>query len=502
MKKENIIIGTLILTAATTLTRLIGFVFRIYLANTMGAEGMGLYQLTLSFYMLMVTLATSGINIAVSRLMSEEIALSHWSNARKVLYQAMSISVVTGFASAFFMYTFAGYIGVNVLKDSRTVTALTYLVPTLPVMAVSSCYKGYFYAVRKVIRPASAQVLEQIIRVFVIFSIMESYLPKGLEYACAAVAIGMVAEEIFSFIYIWFLYVIDKKPYAGKCKGRGDNMMLSILGVTIPLAATSYLNSALRMVENILIPMRLTLYGVTSGAAMELYGMLKGMVLPLLFFPSSFLTSLASMLIPSVAGANVSMNERKVTRTLSQVLHFTLISGILIVAVFICYSYEIGMAVYNNSQVGIMLRIISLVCPFMYLNMVISSMLNALGEQVSSFKINVIESVIKISIIYFLMPVYGFNAYLLALFLTTILNTILYMARLLQVSCILFDISNWIFKPMLAAAASSLLSRGLFTSVLGTSAGSLAALISAVLILSAVYLILLMAGGCLKGIRR
>jgi stage V sporulation protein B len=491
MKKENLILGTLILTVATTITRVVGFIFRVYLANVLGAEGIGLYQLILSFYMLMVTLSTSGIRIAVSKLMSEELALHHYSNAKKVLNQSIILSLFTGFFAAFLMYYFSNYVGVNILKDERTVLSLLYLVPSLPVIAVSSCYKGYFYAVGKVAKPASAQILEQVIRVFVIFSIMNYYLPKGLGYGCAAVSIGMTIEEIFSLIYIWFLYAIEKKPYTNKNKTTPDNMIYKILEIAIPLSATAYVNSILRMVENILLPSRLILYGDSTITAMSLYGMIKGMVLPLLFFPSSFLTSLASILIPSVAGDNATSNEKKVTYTLSKVLHFTALSGILVVSIFLCFPNEIGMTVYNDSQVGVMLKIISFVCPFMYLNMVIASMLNALGEQVSSFKINIIESILKISIIYFLIPLYGFNAYIFALFITTLLNTILYLIRLLQVSCIIFDVSNWVFKPIIAAIIASITSRILFTLFLTSSISKVIALISSIIILSLLYLVIL-----------
>jgi len=491
MRKENLILGTLILTVATTITRIIGFIFRIYLANKLGAEGMGLFQLILSFYILMVTISTSGIRIAVSRLISEELAMHHYSNAKNVLHQSIYLSFFTGLIAAFIMYYFSNYIGTKILKDERTILSLLYLVPSLPVIAVASCYKGYFYAVGKVTKPASSQVLEQLIRVFVVFSIMGLYLPKGLGYGCAAVSIGMTLEEIFSFIYIWFLFIIDKKPYPAKLKTKPDKMLCKILTIAIPLSASANVNSLLRMVENILIPSRLILYGSSTVNAMSLYGMIKGMVLPLLFFPSSFLTSLASILIPSVAGDNAISNEKKVTYTLSKVLHFTALSGILVVSIFLCFPNEIGMSVYNDSQVGVMLKIISFVCPFMYLNMVVASMLNALGEQISSFKINIIESILKISIIYFFIPIYGFNAYIFALFVTTLLNTILYLIRLLQVSCIIFDVSNWIFKPIVAATISSITSRILFMVFLSNTSSVLFALISSITILCLIYLLFL-----------
>ncbi|WP_019227331.1 polysaccharide biosynthesis protein [Sedimentibacter sp. B4] len=488
MKNEKLIIGTLVLTAATTIVRIVGMAFRIYLANVLGAVGIGLYQLILSVYFLMVTLATSGIRVAVSRLISEELSLGRYSNAKKVLSQSIFLSLITGIASAFLLYYFANDIGVEFLNDQRTVLALLYLAPSLPFIAVSSCYKGYFFALGKVVKPSIVQVVEQLVRIAVIFSIMDLFLPRGIEYGCAAVSIGMTVEELFSLVITWFFYIFDKKPYSGKTFKKADNMIFKILKISVPLSGTSYLNSILRTVENAMIPARLLLYGISTEAAMSLYGMIKGMVLPLLFFPSSFLTSLSSILIPSVAGDNAMSNEKKVSSTLSKVLHFTAISGILVVSIFVVFPTEIATAVYNDTQVGLLLKMISFVCPFMYLNMVISSMLNALDEQVSSFKINIVESVLKISIIYFFVPVYGFDAYLFALFLTTILNTFLYLAKLLKVSCIVFDISNWIFKPLAAAFISGFSSRVLFKMFVQNSHNNIFSLVSAITILLLLYL--------------
>ncbi len=492
MKREKIIIGTLILTVATTSVRFVGMFFRIYLANTIGSEGMGLYQLILSFYFLMVTLATSGIRVAISKLISEEVALGNYSNAKKVLHQSIGISIFTGFAAGFILYYFADYIGTHILNDGRTVLALLYLAPSLPIMAISNCYKGYFYALGKVTKPSIIQMTEQFVRIFLIIYLMGTFLPRGLEYACAAIAIGMTAEEIFALFLVWFFYIFDKKPHSIKQQKKSPNMIFKILGIAVPLSATSNMNSILRTVENTLIPARLLLYGLSSETAISLYGMIKGMVLPLLFFPSSILTSLSSLLIPAVAGDNALSNEKRVSRTLSQVIHFTTISGIWVVAVFVSFPSEIAMAVYNDHQVGLMIKLISYVCPFMYLNMVISSMLNALGEQVSSFVVNVVESVLKISIIYVFVPVYGFNAYLFALFITTILNTILYLFRLLQVSSIVFDISNWIFKPVFAAVIAGFVSKYSFVLFMQTS-HHIFSLISSMIILSLLYLMGLIA---------
>ena len=106
----------------------------------------------------------------------------------------------------------------------------------------------------------------------------------------------------------------------------------------------------------------------------------------------------------------------------------------------------------------------------------------------SSFKINIIESILKISIIYIFVPIYGFNAYLFSLFLTTILNTILYLTRLLKVSCVVFDISNWIFKPIVAGATAGFLSKFLYNLFTLNSSNNIFSLVSSIIILMLLYL--------------
>jgi len=487
--KENIIKGTIILTITTIIIRTIGFVFRIYLANAIGAEGIGLYQLIMAFYMLTVTLATSGISVAVSRIVAEEIAKNKYQNAKKALKLSLIISLITSGIATVVLFFGAEPVSIYILKDARAILPLKYLAPSLPLLAFSACYRGYFFAVRDVVKPTTAQVLEQIVRIFVTVYLIKSIRVDNIIYACSAATIGMTAGELISYIYIVFLYYIDKK-YKSK-KQNTDKILFNMLYISIPVAGTSYLNSALRLLENALIPIKLVASGMEVSSAMSIYGMIKGMVLPILFFPTSFLSSLATMLLPSLSSANVNNNEKHITYTLSKVLHFTSISGILVVSLFMLFPYELGNALYNSTEVGTLIRILSFLCPFMYLNMVVTSVLNALGEQVSSFKINLIESIIKIMMIFFLVPKYGFTAYLFALFITTILNTILYIYRLLKVSYIIFDISNWVFKPILAAIISGLISKLLYSAIYTNILSLNKSLILSIASIGIIYLILL-----------
>lgn len=519
--KENIIKGTLILSITSIIIRSIGFVFRIYLANTIGAEGIGLYQLIMAFYMLSITFATSGISLAVSRIVAEEMAKNKQQNVKKALRISILLSLITSGIATVILFFGAEYISVYILKDARAILPLKYLAPSLPFLAFSACYRGYFHAVRNIVKPSSAQVLEQFVRIFVTIALLKLVEVGNVVYACCAAMIGMTAGEVISYIYIWLLYRIDsflngenfikrifsrlsrknttpnysnnsaKNIFAKNPFKKPDKLLLNMLSISIPVAGTSYLNSVLRLLENTLIPIKLIASGMTVSSAMSIYGVIKGMVLPILFFPTSFLSSLSTILMPSLSSDNVNNNDKHMTYTLSKVLHFTSISGILVVSFFMLFPYELGDALYSGIHVGYLIRILSFLCPFMYLNMVIGSVLNALGEQVNNFKINLIESIIKILMIFFLVPIYGFKAYLLALFVTTVLNTILYMYRLLKVSYLIFDVSNWVFKPILAATISGLITRimyiGIFKSQFSTNVSLILSMVSIVLI----YLVLL-----------
>jgi stage V sporulation protein B len=488
--RENIIKGTLILSITSIIIRSIGFVFRIYLANTIGAEGIGLYQLIMAFYMLTITLATSGIGVAVSRIVAEEIAKNKPQNVKKALRMSIVLSLITSGLATLILFFGAEYISINILKDARAILPLQCLAPSLPFLAFSACYRGYFHGARNIVKPSSAQVLEQIVRILVTIWLLRLIEVGDVVQACSVAMIGMTAGEVISYIYIWILYRIDsflKKSKANKT----DKMLPYMLSISMPVAGSSYLHSILRLVENTLIPIKLIASGMTVSTAMSIYGIIKGMVLPILFFPTSFLSSLAAMLLPSLSSDNVNKNDKHMTYTLSKVLHFTSISGILVVSFFLLFPYEIGDALYTDIQVGSLIRILSFLCPFMYLNVVIGSLLNALNEQVNNLKIHIIESAIKILMIFFLVPIYGFKAYLLALFITTILNTILYMYRLLKVSYLIFDVSNWVFKPMMAATISGLTARIFYIAIFKNMFSSSISLVITFIIIVLIYTVLL-----------
>ena len=163
MKRFTFLKNAMILTVTSLLLRTVGIFFRVYLSNKIGAEGMGLYQLIISIYVLASTFATSGISTGVTRLIAEEAGRGTRRSIRRILRRAMFVSVLIGMVSAAAMVFGADWISRYWLHDTRAVPALKILSVGLPFMGISSCLRGYFIARRKVSCSSNAETAQYIV---------------------------------------------------------------------------------------------------------------------------------------------------------------------------------------------------------------------------------------------------------------------------------------------------------------------------------------------------
>lgn len=454
--KKALLVNTLILTGTSLLLRTVGMSFRVYISNKIGAEGMGLYQLILSVYIMAITLATSGISIAVTKLVAEEKAKGQGASARGILKKSLVLGSTFGLLALIFLFFGADYISVAWLKDERTVLPLKILALSLPFIGISSCLKGYFIAEKKAIKPASSQILEQFTEIFVVVNILNIFLPRGLEHACAGIVIGITASEAVSCFYMIALYFLEKnrKSKHGALSVKPKNVFKRIFSMSLPVAASSYVRSGLYTVENILIPSGFEKSGTSKEASLAEFGMLKSMVLPLLVFPSALLSAFSTLLIPELSEANALNQKSRVNYIVSRVLQMTLLMSILVSGVFIAFSGELGMAVYHSEKTGVMLRVLAPLVPLIYLDMVVDGMMNGLNQQMSSLKYNIIDSLTRIVMFYYLIPLKGVAGFIIVLFSSNILNSFLSINRLLKVTMLKINFLSLILMPALSATAS------------------------------------------------
>ena len=461
LKKKIFIKNAFIMTATALILRTIGIFFRIYMSNKIGAEGMGLYQLIFSVYMLGSTFASAGICTAVTRLVTDELVCGTKKSVRGILRKAVGLSVLIGVISALLIFFGADPISRYWLMDLRAVPALKVLCFSLPSMGVSSCLRGYFIARRKAASPSRAQIFEQLVRIGVVMFLLDRFVAMGLTYACAAVMAGDALAEIASCLYLATGYFRDQRkvnPPVRPPQKQAHGVVYRLMAIAGPITAGRYLNTLLRTIENILVPNTLAKFTQSKEQALSSFGALKGMAMPLLFFPSSFLNSLSTLLIPEISEANALHQKAKVNRAVGLTLHITLLSSILISGLFTMFAQELGMVIYGSDEVGFLLKVLAPLMPVMYVDSVVDGMLKGLNQQVSSLKYSFLDSASRIVMIIFLVPARGMEGFLLIMVLSNLLICSLNTHRLLTVTGLKIPWSQWVLKPVLAMATAAAVS--------------------------------------------
>ncbi|MDR2939099.1 MAG: polysaccharide biosynthesis protein [Clostridiales bacterium] len=498
MKRKGIVFSALILTLAGVITRLLGFVYRIYMSNIIGAEGIGLYQLITPLYSLAWSISCSGFTTTISKYTAQERAKKEYGNMGLILKQCVIITSGIGFILSLVFYFFTDLIAINVLHEPRTILALKILSLCFPFMAAGSSIRGYFFGLQESTVPAISQVVEQCVRMAVVFSLAGLFMPLGLEYACAAAIIGIAVGEVISFIYVFVAYkkfktknTLTKKPSYSPSKSLN-----LILLMAFPLTLNRVTSSLLSTVENILIPQRLILYGATAAQSMAQYGQLAGMAMPLVYFPTAFLVALSISLVPAVSEATALKNTTHIKSTIKKILLSTMVLGFGAAALFSVFSKVLGLLIYKQ-DIGDMLFFLGVMCPFLYLQVVLSGILNGLGQQAFIFRNSLVSSAINIGFIYFLTPFYGVYAFILGWFVSLIFVTLLELLKIKSTLGLDLDLFKWFILPAICSLASGLSVNLVYIDIISIFGGLTGFIISA-LILALSYLALILLTGCIE----
>ena len=324
MYRQTIIKGAIILTIANIITRIIGFFYRIYMAKTIGAEGMGLYQLITPIYLLVWSVSASGLSTTMSKLTAQEKARGYMGNVKRLLHLSILGTIIMSLIFSLILYNFSENIALTIVKDARTALSLRIISLCFPFMSAGSVLRGYYLGLQNTAISAISQVLEQCVRMVVIYLLAGFLIPKGLEYACSAAVWGMAIGEVISFLYVLIYYLSKHKKYSLPILSYKGALSM-ILAMAVPLTLNRMAGSLFSTAENILLPQQLQVYGLTQGESISLLGRLTGMAMPLITFPSSLLTALATATMPAISESYALKNHKRIKSTLHQSLTFTAI---------------------------------------------------------------------------------------------------------------------------------------------------------------------------------
>ena len=424
MKTLKILIfNTLILLFSSIILQIIGTFFNVYISNTIGEKAVGVFSLVMSVYSFGITLASAGINIATTRVVSEELACNNELGAKKAAKKATLLSLIFGICASIIFYLLSDFITVKCLHNFVSKNVIYLICIALPFISMSSAINGYFTAVRRVYKNAFAKFFEEFIKIICTAFLLNSLLPVRIDFACYSLILADVISEVLSFLYLYILYILDKKGKLVRSRYRDlDSYNKRILRITIPVALTSYLRSGLSTIKQLLIPTSLQKSGMNSSNALISYGIVNGMAMPIIMFPVILITSFSSLLIPEFARYNIEKNDKKIKGVSRIILISTLIFSTFVSIFIFVFSDKLSTLIYKKLEIAKYLRLLSPLIIIMYLDIVIDSILKGLDAQVSVMAINVFDCIISIAFIYFLVPILGFNGYIISIFISEVID--------------------------------------------------------------------------------
>jgi stage V sporulation protein B len=469
--KQTYVKNAAILTASSLVLRVAGMGFRIYLANTLGDQGVGLYELIIAFYGVFITLATSGVAVASTRLFTEE--LSREPAAAKSMARLLSATAIgLGCVAAAAQWILADVAAQYWLGDIEAAEAIRAAAPSLPFMAFAAVLRGFFLARRRVEPNVCSQLIEQAVRILVVVGLLASTEGQGLSVRCAVVLAGSTLSEMISALVMLLFYGRVRREVFGKKRGippkDGGKRLWEILW---PVEGSRCLSSGLHTAENMLVPACLTVFLADAGGrgtAVAQYGVLKGMAMPLMFFPFGVIGTLATLLMPEITEAHVRGLRDRLMSLLNRMMSLTMYASMLGGAAFFAWGREMAQLLYHSEEAGFYLIVLSPMMPLMYLESMLDGALKGLGEQKASFGYTMWDSVFRITAVILLLPRFGMKGFLFVMLMSNFFTSLMNFRRLLQVTHLKLRFFRWFGAPFAAAVPACLLGRQVGMAVGGT----------------------------------
>ena len=458
IQKSRILSGALLLTAAGMVSRIIGFFYRIFLSRTFGAENIGIYQLISPVMALAYSVSVAGFQTAISRITATADAekgggKSGGSESLRgftVLAAGMILSLLLSLVISCFVYFQCEEIAERFLLEARCAPLLKILALSFPISSIHSCVSGYLYGRKSAGLPAFSQLFEQLVRVGSVLFLCSAFLAENagktpdISIAVTGMVIGELASAVLSLLYLWhalkklgkYSYEIPRagsnirstSPYGsagGFSLSKNTFSILplfpKLLAMALPLSAGRIIQNILQSIESIAIPDRLRMFGLDTASALSEYGILNGMSLPFILFPTALTGSIAVMLLPTVSEAQALHQEHTIARAVHRSVHYCLLLGFFCLCFFLLSGPALGKFIFHQEKAGSYLQILGFMCPFLYMNSTLSSILHGLGKTMQSFFYSVASLLVRLAFVFLCIPVFGIRGYLWALLASQLL---------------------------------------------------------------------------------
>lgn len=447
--------AVVLITAFSVLTRLLGFLFRIFLSRTIGAEAIGIYQVASSVFMIFVTVVSSGLPLIISRMTASYRVKNDKKNMARLVTSSLLLALVVSVALCAILLVFKNVFA-KMFTDEACIMVLIALMPGIVFSAVYSVFRGALWGKDNYFALCISELFEQVVRIIIFVIILGSsftVISSALSLAWS-MTIACVCSAIF-VIVLFFAY--------GGRMGKPTRLAFDVLKKATPITGVRLAGSLLMPLLAIIIPLRLVAVGYTESQAMSLYGIAFGMTYPLLFIPATLIGSLATALIPDIAMAKEKKQHDYIQERIQSSIFFSVLVSFIVVPVFIALGENIGLFFYDNALSGSLLSLSAWIMIPMGITNITSAILNSVGLEIRSFVNYFIGSIGMILAAWILPSFMGINAFAWGMGIctatTSLLNCLMIKRKL--------KVKIGIVKPLIKLTIVSLISTAL-TSFVGS----------------------------------
>lgn len=481
--RRSIIRDTLLLTLMQMALDGLSLLVNVLLTRQIGGTGVGVLTLAASFFRLMCMIAGGNVFLCVSRFVSEELGKSPRDPGR-VLGYCITVSLCLSAVCMGGVCLFAPCVGGYFLHDESLAAPIRHMAFTLPVLTLAACMKGWCNALCRAGICAAADGIEFFLRSGGMLLGIRLFSPQDAAGLCDLTAYTALLAGAGELL---FLLLCLPKARAGRT-GHVSISLMRYLKLAIPVMAGSALTSFLSAANDALVPVTLRQAGSSADEALAQFGIFEAIILPTLFFPSTILCSLAGILVTEMAREKAALKSGRILALSEKTIRQTISFAVLITLLLLLFGDELGMLLGGGEIAGNMIRLLAPVVPFIYLEIVLESIIKGLGAQAFSSLNYLCEYVIRISIVLICIPLMGFYGIVLSYYASNIIGNTARLILVFRKTGIPFQPVQLIGMPVFAALLSSQMSRAVFLLLHVKPGGSIASMVLFAILCTAGYL--------------
>ncbi len=438
MKKQSYLKGAAILVAANLSVKVIGALFKIPLANIIHEEGMAIFNTAYNLYACLFVIATAGLPVAVSKMVSSSLAKKNYIEVHKIFKAAVSLLTMIGLAGALVLFLGAKAF-VNFAESPSSYLSVLAISPAIFFVALLSAFRGYFQGFSDMLPTALSEVTEALGKLVIGLLLSYLLLPSGIVNASAGAVLGVTAGTFFALLIMVVTYCIRRRQSSFSNMPNAESrstakIFVELAKIAIPITIGAAVMSLTNVIDVVMIRRRLQtilvtqdiantlheFYGLSSaeviiGELMRvkpseiLYGAYSGYAIPMFNLPPTIIMSLSMSVVPFISAAFAVKNMGEVKKLSESTLRITMLFSLPCAVGLSVLSQPILTAVYNNARATSMLHLLGYAVIFVSLVSVTTAMLQGAGHVGIPVRNMAIGAVVKIVTNYTLIAIPAVN---------------------------------------------------------------------------------------------